>query len=156
VPQPLIENSTSSFRDVIPEINVWRAANLMLKHYGNEAEAESARRADELWEVGDAAGVAVWRRVMGAVRHLVNMTPPGHLARNTIIESTFDVGRRFSCTMRVDCGQLEPGAVIRPVPGDGARVCPSASTKRSCGLARGPQCGLSARRTDNRRAPRGR
>ena len=28
------------------------------------------------------------------------------LARNTIIESTFEVGRRFRCTMRVDCGIL--------------------------------------------------
>jgi hypothetical protein len=28
------------------------------------------------------------------------------------------LGRRFSCTMRVDCGQLDPGAVIRPVPGE--------------------------------------
>ena len=34
---------------------------------------------------------------------------PPRLARNTIIESTFDVGRRFRCTMRVDCGQLDPG-----------------------------------------------
>ncbi len=40
------------------------------------------------------------------------------LARNTIIESTFDVGRRFRCTMRVDCGQLDAGAVIRPDPGE--------------------------------------
>src|SRR5256884_8541740 len=40
------------------------------------------------------------------------------LARNTIIESTFDVGRRFRCTMRVDCGQFDPGAVIRPVRGE--------------------------------------
>jgi len=39
------------------------------------------------------------------------------LARNTVIESTFEVGRRFRCTMRVDCGQLDPDAVIRPVPG---------------------------------------
>jgi hypothetical protein len=38
------------------------------------------------------------------------------LARNTIIESTFEVGRRFRGTMRFDCGQLDPGAVIRPVP----------------------------------------
>jgi hypothetical protein len=30
------------------------------------------------------------------------------LARNTIIESTFGVGRRFSCTMRVDCGPARP------------------------------------------------
>ena len=40
------------------------------------------------------------------------------LARNTIIESTFEVGRRWRCTMRVDCGQLDPGAVIRPVRGE--------------------------------------
>jgi len=33
---------------MIPEIDIWRVANLMLKRYGNEAEAESARRADEL------------------------------------------------------------------------------------------------------------
>src|SRR5439155_16638611 len=43
---------------------------------------------------------------------------PPRLARNTIIESTFEVGRRFRCTMRVDCGQLDPGAVVRPVPGE--------------------------------------
>ena len=62
---------------MIPEIDIWRVANLMLKRYGDEAEAESAWRDDELWEVGDAAGVAVWRRVMGAVRQLANTTPLG-------------------------------------------------------------------------------
>jgi hypothetical protein len=40
------------------------------------------------------------------------------LARNTVIESTLEVGRRFRCTMRLDCGQLDPSAVIRPEPGD--------------------------------------
>jgi hypothetical protein len=43
---------------------------------------------------------------------------PPRLARNTIIESTFDVGRRFRCTMRVDCGQLDPGMVIWAEPGE--------------------------------------
>src|ERR1700737_1100298 len=43
---------------------------------------------------------------------------PPRLARNTIIESTFEVGSRFRCTMRVDCSQLDAGAVIRPVPGE--------------------------------------
>ena len=35
--------------------------------------------------------------------------PPGvqHL-----IESTLEVGRRFRCTVRIDCSELEPGAVI--------------------------------------------
>jgi len=39
------------------------------------------------------------------------------LGRNTIIESTFEVGRRWRCTLRVDCSELDPGAVIRPVRG---------------------------------------
>jgi hypothetical protein len=43
---------------------------------------------------------------------------PPRLARNTIIESTFEVGRRFRCTMRIDCSRLKPGAVIRPAPGE--------------------------------------
>ena len=43
---------------------------------------------------------------------------PPRLARNTIIESTFEVGRRFRCTMRINCGELDPGAVIRPVAGE--------------------------------------
>jgi len=33
---------------VIPEIDIWRAANLMLKHYGDKALEESAARGDEL------------------------------------------------------------------------------------------------------------
>src|SRR6201982_1530652 len=40
------------------------------------------------------------------------------LARNTVIESAFEVGRRFRCTMRVDCGQIDPGAVIRSETGE--------------------------------------
>jgi hypothetical protein len=43
---------------------------------------------------------------------------PPRLAPNTIIESTFDVGRRFRCTMRVACGDLDPGAVIQPIRGE--------------------------------------
>jgi hypothetical protein len=56
---------------------------------------------------------------------------PPRLARNTVIESAFDVGRCFRCTMRVDCGRLDPGAVIRPVPANGSCACAIASTKRS-------------------------
>jgi hypothetical protein len=44
------------------------------------------------------------------------------LARNTVIESTFEVGHRFRCTMRVDCGRLRSR---------GIRACPNASMRRS-------------------------
>ena len=40
---------------------------------------------------------------------------PARLARNTIIESMFEAGPRFRCTMRVDWGQLDPSTTIRPV-----------------------------------------
>ena len=33
---------------MIPEIDIWRAAQLMLKRYGDQAEAESTTRAGEL------------------------------------------------------------------------------------------------------------
>jgi hypothetical protein len=52
-------------------------------------------------------------------RKVMDFEPvPPRLARNTIIESTFEGGRGFRRTMRVDCGQLDPGAVIRPVSGE--------------------------------------
>jgi hypothetical protein len=53
------------------------------------------------------------------------------LARNTVIESTFEVGRHFRCTIRIDCSRLEPGAVIRPEPANGTRICRRSSTKRN-------------------------
>jgi hypothetical protein len=62
---------------VIPEIDIWRAANLMLKRYGEKALDESATRADELAAGGDHNGAAVWRRITDAVGQLANNTPPG-------------------------------------------------------------------------------
>jgi hypothetical protein len=62
---------------VIPEIDIWRAATLMLKRYGKRALEESASRADELASSDDENGVAVWRRTSDAVGQLVNTSPPG-------------------------------------------------------------------------------
>ena len=67
------------FSRVIPEIDIWRAANLMLRRYSDKALEESASRADELAAGGDHDGVAVWRRIMDAVAQLANTTPPGAL-----------------------------------------------------------------------------
>ena len=64
---------------MIPEIDIWRVANLMLKRYGDEADIESAIRAEELAEEGDHNGAAVWRRIINAIGQLENTTPPGPL-----------------------------------------------------------------------------
>src|SRR5260370_33588207 len=60
---------------VIPEIDIWRVANLMLTRYGDAAKAESAKRANELAAGGDVAGVAVWQRIIDAIGQLGTTTP---------------------------------------------------------------------------------
>jgi hypothetical protein len=49
-----------SFSGVIPEIDIWRAANLMLKRYGEKALEESSLRADELAANGVILNI-MWR-----------------------------------------------------------------------------------------------
>ena len=64
---------------MIPEIDIWRVAQLMLKRYGDEADIESALRAEELAEAGNHNGAAVWRRIINAILQLENTTPSGPL-----------------------------------------------------------------------------
>ncbi len=60
---------------MIPEIDIWRVANLMLTRCGDKAVAEGTKRAEELAADGDLAGVAVWLRVIDAIRQLAITTP---------------------------------------------------------------------------------
>jgi hypothetical protein len=62
---------------VIAEVDIWRAAYLMFRWYGDTARAEAIRRIDELTTVGDFAGAAIWLRIIDAVEQLANTTPPG-------------------------------------------------------------------------------
>ena len=49
----------------------------MLKRNADEADIESAMRAEELAEEGNHNGAAVRRRVIDAIGQLVSTTPPG-------------------------------------------------------------------------------
>ena len=60
---------------MIPEIDIWWAAQLMLKRYGDNALEESAARANELALSGDDDGATTWRRTMAAVEQLASKTP---------------------------------------------------------------------------------
>jgi hypothetical protein len=64
---------------VIPEIDIWRLAYLMVKRYGHQADIENAIRAEELADAGDRAGKAIWRRIIDAIGQLENTTSPGPL-----------------------------------------------------------------------------
>jgi hypothetical protein len=71
--------STASlqFTGVISEIDIWRAANLMLKRYGEKAFEASSTRGEELAADGDHDGASTWRRITAAVEQLANNVPPG-------------------------------------------------------------------------------
>ena len=64
---------------MMTEIDIWRAAYLMLWWYGDTAQEESARRAHELAADGNSAGAARWRRIIKVIGQLANTTPSGLL-----------------------------------------------------------------------------
>jgi len=55
---------------MIPDRDIWRAANLLIRERGAEAEVVSARRADEMLERGDHEGQLVWLRIRRAIVEL--------------------------------------------------------------------------------------
>jgi hypothetical protein len=74
-PLTINRNSSNNLFLMIPEVDIWRVANLMLTRYGDEAMLESAQRADELAADGDRAGAATWLRIANAIAQLANTTP---------------------------------------------------------------------------------
>jgi len=50
---------------MIPEIDIWRAANLLIRRHGVNAELEAAKRADLMLDRGDDKGRLLWRGLGG-------------------------------------------------------------------------------------------
>jgi hypothetical protein len=55
---------------MIPDRDIWRAANLVIREHAAEAEIVAARRADEMLERGDRDGQTVWLRIRRAIAEL--------------------------------------------------------------------------------------
>ena len=53
-----------------PDIDIWRAANLLIKQHGDDAEIVAAQRADLMLERGDPEGRVVWLQIRRAVAEL--------------------------------------------------------------------------------------
>ena len=63
---------------MIPDIDIWRSAHVLVKRYGQDAPLEAAQRADAMLEAGDMDGHAVWLRIVKAVEELLRGEPrPG-------------------------------------------------------------------------------
>ncbi len=63
---------------MILDLDIYHAANLLVKQHGEDAPIEAAMRADAMLEAGDLGGSAVWRRILRAVGELQGTAPkPG-------------------------------------------------------------------------------
>lgn len=62
---------------MIDDREIWRAANILLKRFGEDAATEAAQRADELFERGDSDGCAIWKLIRVAVNELSRTKPVG-------------------------------------------------------------------------------
>lgn len=64
------------------EVDIWRAAHLLVKRHGADAEIAAAQRADELLAQGDVDGQRIWNRIVAAVRELQRTVPSAGERRN--------------------------------------------------------------------------
>ncbi len=60
---------------MIPDLDIFRAANALVKRHGQDAPIETAMRADAMLEKGDPEGYAVWKRILRAVGELQRAEP---------------------------------------------------------------------------------
>ena len=60
---------------MISDREIWQAAGVMVKRYGEDAAKEAEFRADAF--EGDAGGYAIWRRIMEAIEGLLATEPGG-------------------------------------------------------------------------------
>ena len=58
---------------MIPDRDVYRAASVIIKQYGEDARLHATKRADAMRVAGDADAHATWKRILRAVEELQMM-----------------------------------------------------------------------------------
>ena len=61
---------------MIPEIDIFRVAHLLVKRHGEDAPIEAAMRADAMLDRGDLGGYAAWKRIVKAAEELLSKERP--------------------------------------------------------------------------------
>jgi hypothetical protein len=60
---------------MIPDLDIYRSANLLVKQHGEDAPIHAAMQADAILETGDLDGYAVWKRILRAVEEMQGTEP---------------------------------------------------------------------------------
>ena len=60
---------------MIADVDIWRAANLLVKQHGFDAALVAAQRADDLLAQGDVEGERIWKKITQAINELQRTRP---------------------------------------------------------------------------------
>ena len=61
---------------MIPDLDIFRSAQALVKQHGQDAPIHAAMRADAMLEAGDLGGCAVWKRIVKVVEELLSKERP--------------------------------------------------------------------------------
>ncbi len=61
---------------MIPDLDIYRSAQVLVKRHGQDAPIQAAMKADAMLEKGDLDGYAVWKRIVKAVEELLSKERP--------------------------------------------------------------------------------
>jgi hypothetical protein len=64
---------------VISDRDIYTAANILVKRYGEDAATQAVMRADVLGAENDTEGQRQWIRIMEAIKQLQRMRAPGEM-----------------------------------------------------------------------------
>ena len=62
---------------MIADLDIYRAAKLLVDQYGEGASLRAAQRADTLLAEGDLDGASIWRAIVQAIEELQRDRRPG-------------------------------------------------------------------------------
>ena len=63
-----------------PDLDIYRAGQVLVKRHGEDAPIEAAMRADAVLELADLDGYAVWRQILRAMEELQRARPGPDMA----------------------------------------------------------------------------
>ncbi len=61
---------------MIPDLDIYRSAQVLVKQHGQDAPIQAAMMADAMLEKGDLDGYAVWKRIVKAAEDLLCLSLP--------------------------------------------------------------------------------
>ncbi len=60
---------------MIPDLDLYRAASVIIEQYGEDAPIHAAMRADATLKAGDPDGYAMWKRILRLIEALQGTAP---------------------------------------------------------------------------------